>query len=79
MSAALALADGFSWLDESCRPSPREVEHYARIIAAAESPSARPVEALRREAELQLWIWRAENHPAKPNGRQPPVRRRRCK
>lgn len=75
MPAASALPDGFSWLAESCRPSPQEVESYTRfIMASVDGVSVRPVEAVRREAELQLWIWRTEN--LEPARRRPPRRNR---
>lgn len=76
-SAFFALPDGFSWLVESCRPSPQEVENYARVIAATEGAIARSPETLRREAELQLWIWRTENQRSAAVRRRPPARGRR--
>ena len=59
--SACPLPAEFSWLSKTYRPSPQEVEAYAGLIAAVEGEEARSAEARRREAELQLWIWRAEN------------------
>ncbi len=53
----------FSWLSPSCRPSPTEVDTYARLITAAEGEPPEFVPRHRQEAELQLWIWRNETHP----------------
>jgi hypothetical protein len=53
---------GFSWLSPLYRPSDEEVDAYAHIIANAEGyPGETNAARLHREAELQLWIWRAEN------------------
>jgi hypothetical protein len=52
---------GFSWLHPAYRPSEREVDAYAHIIANAEGyPGESNTSRLLREAELQLWIWRTE-------------------
>jgi hypothetical protein len=51
-----------SFVASTFRPPAEEVEAYARLIAQREGRSP---EACREEAELQLWVWRAENaHPA---------------
>lgn len=42
------------------RPSPDEVDAYAQLIAEREGCSP---ESIRNEAELQLWVWHAENVP----------------
>lgn len=51
------------------RPSPDEVDAYARLIAEREGCSP---ESIRNEAELQLWVWHAENAPgsARPGRRR---------
>jgi hypothetical protein len=56
---ASSLPPGFSWLSPTYRPSPQEVETYVQYIADAEGDHAEP-QSRRREAELQLWIWRSE-------------------
>jgi hypothetical protein len=50
------------------RPPAEEVDAYARLIAEHEGCSP---ESIRAEAELQLWVWHAENaqHPA-PSARR---------
>lgn len=50
----------FSFLSRSYRPSRKEVDTYAEIIAVAEGPEMESPEARWHEAELQLWLWRAE-------------------
>jgi hypothetical protein len=51
----------FSWLRASYRPPEEEVRAYAHLIANAEGyPSPTSGSRLFDEAELQLWIWRAE-------------------
>jgi hypothetical protein len=69
-SIASSLPAGFTWLSLATRPSRREVEAYARLIAAKEGASPDQADAFLHEAELQLWIWRNET-------RRPPARRRR--
>jgi hypothetical protein len=51
---------GFAWLSPRARPTEEEVEAYARVILSAEHEPIEKLEAHRREAELQLWIWRSE-------------------
>ncbi|MBA4138730.1 MAG: hypothetical protein C0518_15600 [Opitutus sp.] len=53
------------------RPPADEVDAYARMIAEHEGCSP---ESIRAEAELQLWVWHAENAQAAPA--HPPDRRR---
>ena len=66
------LPSDFSWLRPADRPSAREVETYTHIIAHAEGyPPAVAEERLRKEAELQLWIWHAENPRATTKRRNP--------
>jgi hypothetical protein len=66
---ATSLPPGFSWLSPAYRPSPKEVETYAKIITAADGDPPELVETHLQEAELQLWIWRNET-------RQRPARRK---
>lgn len=47
-----------SFVAAALRPPADEVEAYARVIADREG---RPVDECRPEAELQLWVWRAEH------------------
>lgn len=47
-----------SFVAAALRPAPEEVDAYARVIAEREG---RPVRECRPEAELQLWVWRAEH------------------
>lgn len=61
MSPALSLPVGFSWLLPRCRPSKKEIKAYAAAIAAREGRNTDEPERLRREAELQLWVWRTEH------------------
>lgn len=64
-----ALPPDFSWLHPAYRPSDREIDAYAHIIAHAEGcPCESAAPRLRDEAELQLWIWRAETR-RRPAGR----------
>jgi hypothetical protein len=65
------LPSGFSFLSPACRPTPQEVDTYASIIAAVEGADA-PAEERRREAELQLWIWRNEMRPRSSRRRAAP-------
>jgi hypothetical protein len=51
-----------SLLSPACRPSPEEVENYARLIVAHEGSPADALAEKRREAELQLWAWRNEHY-----------------
>lgn len=60
---------GFSWLSPAYHPLPEEVDTYAAMIAAREGDAPECADLYRREAELQLWVWRAEN-------RRRPTRRR---
>lgn len=56
-----SLPPGFSWLKPAYRPTEEEVDEYAHVIANAEGyPAESNAVRLHREAELQLWIWRAE-------------------
>jgi hypothetical protein len=71
-STAFTFPIGFSWLSPAHRPSPEEIETYAALIAAREGIPAEFADEFRREAELQLWVWRSEND-SRPN---PPRRRR---
>lgn len=59
-SAILPFPLGFSWLSAAARPSAREIETYAVLIAENEGLGAEQAPAFRREAELQLWVWRSE-------------------
>ena len=60
--SASSLPPGFSWLLPAYRPSEKEVDAYAHIIANAEGyPGESNASRLHREAELQLWAWRTEN------------------
>ena len=61
-----SLPAGFQWLSPAYRPSPAEVEAYAQAIALAQGDPPGMAEKHRREAELQLWIWRDE---ARQSGR----------
>ena len=73
-----ALPPGFSWLREDYRPSDQEVDAYAHVIANAEGyPSVTSDTRLHDEAELQLWIWRAENlsRTAKTRRNARPIKR----
>jgi hypothetical protein len=65
------LPAGFGWLSAACRPTPKEVEAYAREIARQEGEYTRVSEKQRREAELQLWIWRTENGQRTARRRRP--------
>lgn len=56
-----AFSTAFPPLSPAFRPSPKEVERYAHFILAHEGRSPDALEACRREAELQLWVWRCEN------------------
>jgi hypothetical protein len=69
-SHAFTFPIGFSWLSPKHHPSNEEIETYASMIAAKEGVPAECADEFRREAELQLWVWRSETHP-------PPVRPRR--
>jgi hypothetical protein len=56
-----SLPPEFSWLRASYRPSEKEVDTYAHLIANAEGyPHPTSGSRLFDEAELQLWIWRNE-------------------
>lgn len=62
MSLSLSsLPPDFSWLPAADRPSEREIDTYAHLIANAEGyPPPTSGSRLFDEAELQLWIWRNE-------------------
>ena len=62
-----SLPPGLSFLRPAYRPTDDEIDEYAHVIANAEGVSDES-EALRlyREAELQLWLWRAENRLRTP-------------
>ena len=56
-----SLPPEFSWLRATYRPSEKEVDTYAHLIANAEGyPHPSSGSRLFDEAELQLWIWRNE-------------------
>ena len=56
-----SLPPEFSWLRATYRPSEKEVDTYAHLIANAEGyPHPSSGSRLFDEAELQLWIWRHE-------------------
>lgn len=58
----------FSWLSPAYRPSAEEVSTYAKLIATREGvPQA--ASHFRRQAELQLWVWRNETHQRPPRRR----------
>lgn len=67
--SASSLPPGFSWLSPAYRPSPKEVETYARIITAADGDPPEMAETHLHEAELQLWIWRNETRQRARRGR----------
>jgi hypothetical protein len=58
-------------LPPAFRPTRREVKAYADVIRAADADRGRNERACLKQAELQLWAWRAEI-------RQPAPRRRRA-
>jgi hypothetical protein len=62
-STAFTFPIGFSWLSPAHHPSNEEIETYAAMIAAKEGVPAMYADEFRREAELQLWVWRSENRP----------------
>lgn len=68
--SASFLPVGFQWLSPGNRPSPAEVEAYARTITLAERDPPEMAEQHRREAELQLWIWRNETRQRATRSRQ---------
>jgi hypothetical protein len=57
----LLLPSGFAWLSPAFRPSRREIRKYALAIAAREGVPHELADTFAREAELQLWVWRAEH------------------
>lgn len=61
-STAFSLPIGFSWLSPAYRPSHDEVDTYAALIAANEGAPPEAAQVYRGQAELQLWVWRTENH-----------------
>ena len=69
--SAAALPPAFSWLRPADRPSAQEVDTYAHLIANREGyPSESAGARLLEEAELQLWIWRAEIRKRAPQHRR---------
>jgi|GEM_PF-4034931 len=60
MAAASSLRSYFSWLSPAFRPSSKEVETYARLIAAHEGRTPEDWVECRHQAELQLWVWHNE-------------------
>ena len=65
-----SLPSEFSWLRATYRPSDREVDVYAHLIANAEGyPTAASNSHLLEEAELQLWAWRTEMRKRAPRPR----------
>jgi hypothetical protein len=62
-ASSFSLPAEFSFLSRASRPSRKEVDTYAELIAATEGGALESPEARRHEAELQLWLWRAENRP----------------
>jgi hypothetical protein len=66
-SSVFSLPVGFSWLSPAYHPSKEEIETYASLIAEKEG-AKRPA-AFRREAELQLWVWRNETQQRPPRRR----------
>jgi hypothetical protein len=69
-SPVLSFPLGFSRLPPAFQPSAEEIATYATLIAAKEGLGAEHAHEFRREAELQLWVWRSEKR------RQPASRRR---
>ena len=57
----LSIPAGFAWLSPAFRPTTREIQNYAAAIAAREGLPLEFADTFRREAELQLWVWRNEN------------------
>jgi hypothetical protein len=53
-------------LSPAYRPTRDEIETYAELIAANEGMPPDHVGDLKREAELQLWVWRTETHQRPP-------------
>jgi hypothetical protein len=70
MPSRSSLPAGFSWLLPIFRPTRAEVKAYAEVIRAAENrpPGRQP--GFLRQAELQLWVWRAENKIPAPKRRR---------
>lgn len=67
-----SLPAGLDWLRPTYRPSTEEVTAYAEFIAVAEGhPDRATDDHLRDEAELQLWIWRAETRTRTPRSNRP--------
>lgn len=67
-----SLPPGLDWLRPTYRPSAEEVAAYAEFIAVAEGhPDRAADDHLREEAELQLWIWRAETRKRSPRPARP--------
>lgn len=69
-SLASTFPVGFSWLSAAAHPSQEEIDSYAEFIAEQEGLAPDQTARCRREAELQLWVWRSEL--------QGPRRRRRA-
>ncbi|MBP8255692.1 MAG: hypothetical protein KAX37_00110 [Opitutaceae bacterium] len=55
MSSIFSLLSTFS---PDLQPTKDEVERYAQVIAQNDLYSLQPLETLREEAEMQLWITR---------------------
>ena len=72
LTPTVFLPPELAWLPKDSRPSPQEVETYAHLIANAEGDRFESPEAVLQQAELQLWVWNAEQR------RRAPVRRRRA-
>lgn len=67
-----SLPPEFSWLRATYRPSEKEVDTYAHLIANAEGyPHPSSGSRLFDEAELQLWIWRNERRKRASERRRP--------
>ena len=67
-----SLPPEFSWLRATYRPSEKEVDTYAHLIANAEGyPHPSSGSRLFDEAELQLWIWRDEMRKRASDRRRP--------
>jgi hypothetical protein len=74
-STSVIVPPACSWLSPNYRPSPSEIRKYAELIAANEGMPRECAEAYRREAELQLWVWRSETHQRPRPPRRPPPRK----
>ena len=65
----------FSWLSPASRPSARDIETYALLINTLECHPPERLDESRREAELQLWIWRNERLARAPRNTRARQRR----